>query len=622
MLCEVYDLETYINQFLYCWYNISTKEMRTFEVSEEVDDRIEMYEHLSKVTHQIGYNNKGFDYPIIEYIILNKNKLLLVKAVDFAWMIHDLANKLINDQRGDDKKAYYKPRLKIKQLDLFKLNHFDRSKISLKYCAFGLRMENLIDLPVKPNVMLSSEEMDKIRNYVINDVLTTLRLYEHSAPILVLRKRSSLDYGMDCSSMSNTAVARNGFIKAYCEETGLDKYELKNLSVEYGRLTMEDVIHPLVKFKTPKYQKLLDDMLADQTNLMTRDFEYRFQCESIVCDIKKGGLHSLHKPEYFTNKDLLLTDFDFSSYYPYLLLIMMLSPEYLDKRVFLKLVKQMIDSKMAYQKAGDKVGKENAKISVNSLYGLLKSKGSPVRDAKVLYQVTVNGQLFLLMLTEQLELLDNVVVKYQNTDGIMAQYPKEMKEEVERVTKEFEEYIKIPLEAVPMKEVYLQSVSSYIAITEKGDVKRKGQFKKIEDKELKDDSSANIVAIALEQYFVNNIPIKKTILEHQNIFDFYIGMKKLENQIYRYNVLVDGVSTTVDYHDKVIRFYVSKQNSVITKLTDEGKRTSIIKGYTTTMAQNHIEKPMADYKINYSYYIHECNKIIDDIFLCDSQIQF
>lgn len=614
---EIYDLETYINQFLYCAFNIVTSEMITFEVSKEVDDRIRMYEHLSKVTHQVGYNNKGFDYPIIDYILTNKKKLLLVKAEDFAWMIHDKANELISENE------YFKGTYKIKQLDLFKLHHFDRSKISLKYVAFGLKMKNLIDLPVKPNMMLSSEEMDKIRRYVVNDVLVTKALFDYSNALLKMRKRSTLELGQDCSSMSNTAVAWNGFIKKYCAKTNLPKYVVKNLSTDHYYLTMRDVINPMVSFKTERYQKLLSNMLADETNIVDTDFEYRFECNTIVCDIKKGGLHSLHGSEYFTNQNNLLTDFDFTSYYPYLLLAMGIAPAHLQKDVFLEIVHGMIMDKVNYKAAGDQIGVDNAKISVNSIYGLLNAEGSPMKDVKVLYQVTVNGQLFLLMLTEQLEMIEGVKVKYQNTDGIMAEYPPHLTEQVNKVMDDFAKFIKIPLEAVPMKAVYLHNVSSYIAITESGKVKRKGAFKKDTDKELKDDSSANIIAIALEQYFINGVPVRKTIENHQNMFDFYIGMKKNHGQVYRYSRLENGVHKTEDYHDKVIRFYVTKGTSVITKLYGSEKTQSIIKGYNVKMAQNHDEtKPIKDYDINYNYYIHKTNEIIDNIFLSDSQIIF
>ena len=77
---EVYDLETYRNQFLYCCMDLLDQKIQIFEVSNEIDDRELIFHHLKLITHQIGYNNKEFDYPVIDYILQNKSKLLLVKS--------------------------------------------------------------------------------------------------------------------------------------------------------------------------------------------------------------------------------------------------------------------------------------------------------------------------------------------------------------------------------------------------------------------------------------------------------------------------------------------------------------------------------------------------------------
>lgn len=319
----------------------------------------------------------------------------------------------------------------------------------------------------------------------------------------------------------------------------------------------------------------------------------------------------------------MLTDFDENSFYPNIILQLGLYPAHLNKQFFLDILERMVINRLACKANQDILGAENFKTQINAIFGQLSSEGSPIKDEKLLYTVTLNGQLLLLMLTEQLEMIPGVVVKYQNTDGVMAQYPFEVKEKVTQITKEFEKYINIPLEEVPMKAIYMENVSSYIAITENNKVKRKGIFKKIEDKTLKDDSSSNIVAIALEQYFVNNIPIRQTIENHKDIFDFYIGVKKIDSETYyRYAELINGESVTTDYHDKVLRFYVTKQSSTITKIYGSGKTEAVIKGYNTKIAQIHEDKPMDQYKINYNYYVNQCNKIIDKIFLCDSEINF
>lgn len=614
---EVYDLETYRNQFLYCYMDLMTKEYTTLEVSNEVDNRDLIYEHLSNVTHQIGYNNKGFDYPIIEYILLNKKKLLLVKADDFAWMIHEKANEII---QGND---YYYTQLDIKQLDLYKLNHFDRFKISLKYCGFGLRMLVLQDLPIRPDSLLTSEQMNIMRGYVVNDVETTYALYERSKPLIELRKQSKIDYHFDCSSMSNTAVARNVFIKDYCQLTGINKYELKELSTTHNFIYPRDVISDKIKFTTPKYQELLDKLMLDNTNLVTDDLKYRFSCNTITCDIKKGGLHSLNNAGYYTNKGVLLWDEDFSAFYPNILLALELSPAHLNKEAFLTIVRKILQAKIDNQAKGDKLKTANAKISINSIYGLLNAEGSPVKDDKVLYSVTLNGELFLLMMCERFEQFQELKVKYQNTDGVMIQFPEYLKSQINDISYEFSKNINIPLEIVPIKAIYLENVSSYIAIQEDGKIKRKGSFKKLEDRELKDDSSAMIVPIALEQYFVNGIPIRETIEKHTYIFDFYIGVKKIDHATYySYAQLKNGESIIHDYHDKVIRFYVTTDSSTLTKIYGSGKKEAVIKGYNTKIAQIHEELQMNEYKINYNYYIHQANKIIDKIFLSDSEMKF
>ena len=51
--CEIYDLETYRNQFLYCSMDFLTKETIVFEVSTEVDDRLS-YTILAKIVIGTG----------------------------------------------------------------------------------------------------------------------------------------------------------------------------------------------------------------------------------------------------------------------------------------------------------------------------------------------------------------------------------------------------------------------------------------------------------------------------------------------------------------------------------------------------------------------------------------
>src|SRR5690606_30184845 len=66
-------------------------------------------------------------------------------------------------------------------------------------------------------------------------------------------------------------------------------------------------------------------------------------------------------------------------------------------------------------------------------------------DLLALYRVTVNGQLYLLMLIERLE-LEGITVWYANTDGVTAKVPKGKEEAYERICAEWQEELRMELE--------------------------------------------------------------------------------------------------------------------------------------------------------------------------------
>jgi DNA polymerase elongation subunit (family B) len=69
------------------------------------------------------------------------------------------------------------------------------------------------------------------------------------------------------------------------------------------------------------------------------------------------------------------------------------------------------------KKAGDKGKAEALKIIINSFYGNFNYPYFYAYDPKSAYTVTINGQLYLLMLVEQLEFNGYAVIS-ANTDGV------------------------------------------------------------------------------------------------------------------------------------------------------------------------------------------------------------
>ena len=294
-------------------------------------------------------------------------------------------------------------------------------------------------------------------------------------------------------------------------------------------------------------------------------------------------------------------------------MLLELHPEHLIKEIFLKIVKRLTEDRITAKNNGDTLKADNFKIKIISIFGDLGAEGSPTKDLKTFYSVTINGELLLLMLSEYLESTPNLQILMQNTDGLLIKYPTIIDKEIRNKLNDFKKIVDIPLDVVKIKYMFMENISSYLSVTDRGDIKRIGKFKKREDKLLSEDSSANIIAIALEEYFVNNISVESTILQHKDIFDFYMFAKKDKDQLFIYYQLIDGISNKTKYEDKLIRFYVSKNNETISKLNSSKKEEQLIPTGSLTLAQEHVDKEIGKYNIDYKWYINEANKIIKKI---------
>lgn len=172
--------------------------------------------------------------------------------------------------------------------------------------------------------------------------------------------------------------------------------------------------------------------------------------------------------------------------------------------------------------------------------------------------------------------------------------------------------------------------NNYIALKDDNKFKYKGIFDY--NREPHKNHSMMIVPMALEKYFFKNIPIEKTIRNHDNIFDFCKAVKakgesKLELWKYEKGEL------KVESLQKVCRYYVANTNDRLMKLLPplEPKVIDVsqvsIFDYINDVEEEtprieNIEKDFnvqlfnqsflsSDYNINYNYYINECYKVIN-----------
>jgi len=126
------------------------------------------------------------------------------------------------------------------------------------------------------------------------------------------------------------------------------------------------------------------------------------------------------------------------------------------------------------------------------------------------------------------------------------------------------------------------------------------------------DNSFRIVPLALQEYFVNNIPVEHTIKNHTNIYDF-CGRQKFKGQDYGIVKYIEGNNIIPEKQQKNVRYYISNKGASFIKNYAKGTQEIINKGFQVTIFNKFIDKNFEEYNLNYDFYIKECNKEINNI---------
>ena len=180
-----------------------------------------------------------------------------------------------------------------------------------------------------------------------------------------------------------------------------------------------------------------------------------------------GGLHSQEKKvSYVADENTYIRDNDVASFYPRIILNQQLCPSHLGTP-FLDVYNSIVETRIAAKKAGNKVVADSLKITINGSFGKMGNKYSTLYAPQLMLQVTITGQLVLLMLIEMLEEVDIKCIS-GNTDGVISMYPKHRHEEVRSVIDTWEKWTNFQTEETIYKSLYSRDVNSYVAIKEKG----------------------------------------------------------------------------------------------------------------------------------------------------------
>jgi DNA polymerase elongation subunit (family B) len=592
----VLDCEVYPNYTLFAFKNIDNQNILTVEIKGPdsfLDD--ESYRKLNTIMKKrttFGFNSRNYDIPVILFALKRKT----------AKEIHKLSNYIIeNNSPGW---------MTLQKFDLvwspFEIKHFDIQepspgvRVSLKLYGARLNSHRLQDLPIEPGMTLNEVDMENVKLYCVNDLNTTIDLFNHIKDRMQLRFDMSKQYTQDLLSKSDAQIAET-VIKSELNK----KFPGRRLYAPKipDSATFKYLAPNFIKFETPQLKEILKSI-----NETTFQLDAKGSIK-LPSDLKKakiklgkstyqlgiGGIHSTEKKQcVIPNKDQILADKDVASYYPSIILNLELYPKHLGTS-FLDIYRNIVEQRLKAKKEGNKVVNESLKIVINGSFGKLGSKYSALYSPDLMIAVTLTGQLALLMLIEKLE-LNGISVISSNTDGFVSLMHKDQYQTYDDICFDWELNTGFDLEETRYKALYSRDVNNYLAVTEKG-AKGKGIFT-IDS--IGKNPQAPICINSVIDLFTKNIPIEKTIRECKDLTQFLTVRSVTGGAVFRN-----------EYLGRVVRWIYSTNGEAI-KYKKNGNKVAKSDGARPIMTLDTFPTD-----IDYARYINEAMDILDDLGFTD-----
>lgn len=601
----IYDIESFPNFFCCTCKNTETQSIRTFEISLRQSDILELSNYFSKKELLFcGYNNKHYDDVVINYIIMYAEKMIQFPKLRITDSIFNLSQYIIKEDI--DKYKRFKYANLFESMDLLTMMFSSKLRVGLKEMQLTMHYDNVLEYEGDFNDYVQPEDYSKIIEYNINDVESTTCLFNKLVDKgeIDLRLFIEEEYGFNALSMDSVKFGETILAKKVCEELHIDKRQLEKMRSPMDMIPLKDVILPFIKYKNPKFQQVLEDMKEQIVSSKERkSYENKFVVSNLQYSIGIGGIHSINKPRiYVPKEDEYIGHLDVASMYPSFIVQYGWFPTQLGKAgldVYIDLYYQRLHAKHS----GQKLKNLALKLVLNSVTGKMQQETSWLYDPKSVFKIRINGQLVLLMLADIL-LQYNCEIIQVNTDGVMFIAKKDRESDIMESVSELEQLTKLSFEADRYEAFYQYAVNDYFGVVNENKIEKKGMF--ITENKLGKGLTPTIIPKAVIAYFTKHIPIRDTIRNCNDIYEFLMAQRVDKKFKIEYNN---------HYVQRINRYYASTKGYWLYKIKHENGKESFENMLTKSGVKilNKIDNTDVPDDINYAYYESEARKIINDL---------
>lgn len=620
----ILDVESFWNYALFGFKCKETGKYVVFEDSPECSIQLDKLNWMAWNFRLVTFNGWSYDIPML-FLAMRGYK---------AERLKECTNILI-PAPGEFRRVNIK--------DSFNLvipngiNHIDIFDVcpltgSLKKYAARLHAKRLQDLPFDPNAVLTKEEAEHTKNYCLgSDIVATEILFDELSEQIRLRYDLTEKYQIDLRSKSDAQIAEAVIRAEVKRKTGRN---VKRDSIGAGT-TFRYQPPAFLKFDSVGMQECfrrcqeMEFEITEEGKLSMPEAlsNMEMRIGKTVYKLGKGGLHSKEKcASYRAENGMMLLDIDVESFYPRLILNSGLYPEAIGPvflEVFNEIVNRRIEAKGNAQRIEaelkaieDKLNEkykwlnleltasqteaDSLKITINGTFGKLGSRWSIMFAPNLLIQVTLTGQLALLMLISRMEVAGLQVVS-ANTDGIVLYIHESRYADLLAIRNQWCAEAGLKMEETRYKALYSRDVNNYVAIKMDGKAKLKGAFSnpwndpKAKIFRFHKNPMTTICIEAVEKMLVDGRAIEETIRACTDVTKF-ICTKDVKGGAHK-----DGM-----YLGKMARWYYA--------LDERGQINYVMNG--NMVGESEGGKPLMDLPdtfpedINYAAYVEKANSML------------
>lgn len=626
---------------------------------------------LQQKADYFGYNNRKYDRLMLSALLMYYNQF--DKPSKLITFLYETSQRVIRSSNNDTlwtdnfTSLILRNNVAFRDLDLFQIFRLDHYHKSLKQTSINIKWYNLKEYTMPPigdldrhyyherlpeakgmtdrelnihyrNVFerfIPREYLQEMADYNDNDVYIVAELIRMNQEEVLLRYRISEEYNVDVFSASRSTIADKVIVKLYSKYTGLHPKAFIDTKTIRRKILVSEILSDKIAFSTPE----LNDILSGIRSLTLRgekgEFDREFTFMGTSYTIATGGLHSNEIPAVYVEDDEhIIVDRDVASYYPNMIRSLKVCQKHLIPKAWFRIADTIVDERLEHKhlakdkslddKERDKHATAAAclKIVANAgIFGKMGSEKSFLCDKKAMYQVTINGQLFLLMLIEKLELAGIHVIS-ANTDGIVTIVPRELEQTADDICHWWEKHLGLELEFTYYTKYVTEGVNSYLTIKRGGSSKFKGRMNpKMFLEDLSKGYNSPIVAKCVTEYFINGTPVMETLRNAKSILDFC----RTQNVNHKYRLefthVIDGKIVT-DIVQRNTRFYISSTGGTLMKVESMGwneyneeqvKKSSLCAGQRVSICNTVDDTDISELNVNYLYYYNEAMAIIEPI---------